>query len=145
MNSEFDGRWSDLGREVMEQIKQWSLSHPKASLDEIEQALDERLGRLRARMLEDLAEASDAVRLDELTVKRPRCPQCDEELIGRGQELRELETHHGQQVRLERSYASCPRCGVGLPPPGRRVGFVAGEDDAALAAVGGADGGLDAV
>ena len=118
MNSEFDGRWAELGREAMKQVKQWRLSHPKASLDQIEQALDEQLGRLRARMLEDLIQASDAVRLDELTVKRPRCPQCEEELIGRGQEARELETNHGQQLRLDRSYASCPGCGVGLFPPG---------------------------
>lgn len=117
MNSEFDGRWAELGWEAMKQVKQWRLSHPKASLDQIEQALDEQLGRLRARMLEDLIQASDAVRLDELTVERPRCPQCDEELIGRGQEARELKTNHGQQVRLDRSYASCPRCGVGLFPP----------------------------
>jgi hypothetical protein len=45
MNSEFDGRWAELGREAMKQVKQWRLSHPKASLDQIEQALDEQLGR----------------------------------------------------------------------------------------------------
>src|SRR5262249_16535489 len=118
MKAEFDGRWSELGREVMKEVKQWRLSHPKASLDEIEQALDERLGRLRARMLEDLAQASEAARLDEQTVERARCPQCDEELISRGQQVRELETNHDQRLRLDRTYASCPRCGVGLFPPG---------------------------
>lgn len=118
MKSDFDGRWSEVGGEVMAQIKRWRLSHPKASLTEIEQALDEHLGRLRARMLEDVAQASDAVYLDPQMAERPRCPQCDEELIGRGQEARELETDHHQQLRLDRSYASCPRCGVGLFPPG---------------------------
>ena len=118
MNSEFGGRWSELGREVMKEIKQWRLSHPKASLNEIEQALDERLGRMRARMLEDLVQASDATRWDEQMTARPRCPQCDEELVGRGQHVRELETEHHQQLRLDRTYASCPRCNVGLFPPG---------------------------
>jgi hypothetical protein len=118
MNAEFDGHWNELSREAMKQIKQWRLSHPKATLNQIEQALDERLGRLRARMLEDLAQASDATRLDEQTSARPRCPQCDEELSGRGEHVRELETDHQQQLRLDRTYATCPRCGVGLFPPG---------------------------
>lgn len=118
MNSEFDGRWSELSREALKQIKQWRLAHPKATLNQIEQALDEQLGRLRARMPEDLALASDAARLDEQTTARPRCPQCAEELNGRGEHLRELETEQQQQLRLARSYATCPRCGVGLFPPG---------------------------
>ena len=118
MNSDFDGRWNEVGGEVMQQLKQWRLAHPKASLNEIEQALDEQLGRLRAQMLEDVAQASAAAHLDEQTAARPRCPQCNEELISRGQQVRELETNHQQQLRLERSYATCPRCGVGLFPPG---------------------------
>jgi predicted RNA-binding Zn-ribbon protein involved in translation (DUF1610 family) len=118
MNSDFDGRWSELGREAMKEVKQWRLSHPNASLNEIEQALDEQLGQMRARMLEDLAQASDAAHLDERTDERPRCPQCDEELIGRGQHVRELETDRHQRLRLNRTYASCPRCGIGLFPPG---------------------------
>ena len=118
MKSDFDGRWSEVGGEVMAQIKQWRLAHPKATLNQIEQALDAQLGQLRARMLEDLALASEATRWDEQLTARPRCPQCAEELNGRGEHLRELETEQQQQLRLERSYATCPRCGVGLFPPG---------------------------
>jgi predicted RNA-binding Zn-ribbon protein involved in translation (DUF1610 family) len=118
MNSDFDGRWSEVGDEVMKEVKQWRLSHPKANLNQIERALDEQLGRLRARMLEDLAQASDSTRLDEQAEQRPRCPQCDEELISRGEQVRELETDHHQRLRLKRTYASCPRCGSGLFPPG---------------------------
>lgn len=118
MNSEFDGRWHELSRAALKQIKQWRLAHPKATLNQIEQALDEQLGRLRARMLEDLALASDATRLDEQTAEWPRCPQCAEELSGRGEHVRELEIEQHQQLRLERTYATCPRCGVGLFPPG---------------------------
>lgn len=118
MNSEFDGRWSELSCEVMQQIKQWRLSHPQATLNQIEQALDEQLGQLRARLLEDLAQASAVAQLDEQMTDRPRCPQCGEELIGRGQRVRELETDRHQRLRLARTYASCPRCGAGLFPPG---------------------------
>lgn len=118
MNSEFDGGWSELGGKVMKAVKQWRLMNPKASLNEIEEALDEQLGGLRARMLQDVAQASEAAHLDEQRAARPRCPQCDEELISRGQQVRELETDHHQRLRLDRSYASCPRCGTGLFPPG---------------------------
>lgn len=118
MKAEFDSRWSKLGQEAMKEVKQWRLSHPKASLDEIERTLDAQLGRLRARMLEDLAQASEATQFNEQTAERPRCPQCDEALISRGQQVRELETHHDQRLRLDRTYASCPRCGAGIFPPG---------------------------
>ena len=118
MNSDFDGRWSGLSRAAMQQIKHWRLAHPQATLNQIEQTLDEQLGQLRARMLEDLAQASDAAQLAEQTAVRLRCPQCDEALIGRGQQVRELETQHEQRLRLARTYATCPRCGVGLFPPG---------------------------
>lgn len=118
MNSDFDGRWSGLSGEAMKQIKQWRLAHPQATLNQIEQALDGQLGQLRARLLEDLAQASDAAQLAERAAVPPRCPQCDEELIGRGQRVRELDTEQQQRLRLERTYATCPRCGVGLFPPG---------------------------
>ncbi|MDX2029235.1 MAG: hypothetical protein SF339_01100 [Blastocatellia bacterium] len=118
MSSGFDGRWSELMDEAKKEVKQWRLSHPKAKLTEIEQALDEKLGQVRARMLEDLALSSEAAHLDKQTTEWPKCPQCDEPLIRRGQQTRELETNQDQRIRLERSYASCPRCGAGLFPPG---------------------------
>ncbi len=39
----------------MDAIKRWRLEHPKATLSEIEQALEAQLGNLRARMIEGLA------------------------------------------------------------------------------------------
>jgi uncharacterized protein with PIN domain len=118
MKAEFDGRWSELMGEAMKEVKQWRLSHPKAKLTEIEQALDEQLGQVRARMLEDLALASEAAHLNKQKPEWPKCPQCDEPLISRGRQMRELETNQDQRLRLDRSYASCPRCGAGLFPPG---------------------------
>lgn len=118
MKTEFDDRWSELSREAMKEIKQWRLSHPKATLNQIERALDEQLGQLRARMLEDLAQASDAAQMDEQMTEWPRCPQCGDELSRRGRRARDLETDQHQQLHLERAYATCPRCGVGLFPPG---------------------------
>jgi hypothetical protein len=50
---DLDTRWHELAEEVMTGMREWRVQHPKATFREIEAALDEGLGRLRARMLED--------------------------------------------------------------------------------------------
>lgn len=52
---EFAQNWQKLSEEVLVGMKEWREQHPKATFTEIEEALDERLGRLRARMLQDSA------------------------------------------------------------------------------------------
>ena len=52
MRKDFDQQWRTLNEEVITGMKEWRLQHPRATLTEIEAALDERLARLRARMLE---------------------------------------------------------------------------------------------
>jgi ribosomal protein S27AE len=119
MNSEFDAKWHELAEEVMTGMKEWRVQHPKATLSEIEQALDARLGKARARMLQDLALASAAVDIQASQEQdRPRCPKCGSRLESRGQHRRELITQHDQSLRLERSYGVCPTCGAGFFPPG---------------------------
>ncbi len=94
------------------------MQHPKATFREIEAALDERLARLRARMLEDALLASRAAEWEAEDGATPVCPQCGTPLHGRGKEPRELTTQHDQVLRLEREYAVCPACHTGLFPPG---------------------------
>jgi predicted RNA-binding Zn-ribbon protein involved in translation (DUF1610 family) len=119
MRDNFDARWNQLAQEVLSGMKEWRLQHPKATLSEIEAALDERLGHLRARMLEDVALASAAADLSQATAaERPKCPECGQVLAVRGQHPRELTTHFDQPLHLKRSYAVCPQCGQGLFPPG---------------------------
>jgi hypothetical protein len=119
VRSDFDRKWEEMSQEVITGMKEWRLQHPKATLSEIEQALDQRLANLRARMLEDLALASAAANPSADTDQQPLlCPHCDEPLESRGQKVRHLKTHHNQQLSLLRSYAVCPRCQVGFFPPG---------------------------
>ncbi len=119
MREDFDARWTQLAQEVLSGMKEWRLQHPKATLREIEAALDERLGHLRARMLEDAALASAASDLNHAADgERPRCPACGAVLAARGQAARTLTTHLDQTLHLTRSYAVCPQCGAGLFPPG---------------------------
>src|SRR5512140_1647374 len=119
MRQDFDAQWNQLAQEVMSGMKEWRLQHPKATLREIEAALDERLGKMRARMLEDAALASAAADLSQTTAsERPACPACGQPLAARGPAQRELTTHFDQTLHLKRSYAVCPQCGQGLFPPG---------------------------
>ena len=117
MREDFDARWHELAEEVMSGMKEWRLQHPRATMKEIEQALDERLGRMRARLLQDAALASTAAEIG-AGEERPVCPQCGKELAARGRDIRELTTQHNQVLRLERSYGVCPQCGEGFFPPG---------------------------
>jgi ribosomal protein S27AE len=97
----------------------WRAAHPKATFNEIEAALDERLNQVRARVLADLAMASTAADLRAGSgEERPRCERCGAVLQARGQSERGLVTLGGAEVRLVRSYATCPRCGDGSFPPG---------------------------
>ena len=53
-------RWAGDAESVWTGMADWRAAHPKATLSEIEEALDERLNQVRARVLADLALASAA-------------------------------------------------------------------------------------
>ena len=114
---DLDARWRQLSEEVITGMKEWRMQHPKATFTEIESALDERLGRFRARVLEDAALASRAADWSEAEARdRPACPQCGTHLEARGPQSRELVTHHNHTLYLHRRYAVCPKCEMGLFP-----------------------------
>jgi predicted RNA-binding Zn-ribbon protein involved in translation (DUF1610 family) len=119
MRDDFDAKWHELAEEVMSGMKEWRLQHPKATLREIEQALDERLGKMRARMLQDAALASAAADIKSASAfERPVCPTCGVALESRGRKSRGLTTQHNQTLELERSEGICPKCGESFFPPG---------------------------
>lgn len=96
-------------------IEEWGLQHPKATLREIEAAVDERLADLRTRMLQDVALASSTAELSVAKAQdRPVCLECGTPVEPRGPRERQVTTHQGQTLRLRRSYAVCPTCQVGL-------------------------------
>lgn len=74
---DFAARWRECSEEIMAGIGEWHLHHPKATLREIEAAVDERLAELRARMLQDGALASQAADVSQTPVQdRPVCLHC---------------------------------------------------------------------
>lgn len=118
-SKEAEVRWQELAEEMHMEMKEWRLLHPRASLKEIEEALDERMAKVRALMLEEIAQSSEAAvvggaRGDD----GPSCPECGHMLEGGRQDSRSLTTNYNQTITLKRSYAICAACGTGLFPPG---------------------------
>lgn len=119
MRTDFDAEWDKLAEEVLSGMKEWRLQHPKATLREIEAALDERLAKMRVRMLQDAALASAAADIKAAqAAERPVCGECGAVLVERVVTERKLVTHYNQELKLTRSYGVCPTCGAGFFPPG---------------------------
>ena len=111
-------RWRVAAESVWTGMADWRAAHPKATFSEIEAALDERLNQVRARVLADLAMASTAADLQAASAaERPRCARCGVVLQAQGQSDRGVLTQGGAEVRLQRSYATCPQCGERSFPP----------------------------
>lgn len=71
---ELEARWQTEWTEVVSGLKEWRLQHPRASFREIETAVDERLGRVRARLLEAAVLASAAAAVGPAgPAERPVC------------------------------------------------------------------------
>lgn len=112
-----------MSEEALTGMKEWRLAHPKATLTEIEAALDERLEKVRARMLEDTAQVSAAADIARAKAEEaPHCPGCGGKLQDQGQDTRQVTTQGNRTITLRRSYGLCPRCGTRLFPPGRGTG-----------------------
>ena len=116
LDDDVETRWRDLAGEVLGGFRAWREQHPTAALTEIEDALDERWARARARVVEDAAVTGAAAQAAGW-VERPRCPDCGAAMQADGQEVRRLTTTGDQVLTLRRHRARCPACGAGLFPP----------------------------
>ncbi len=113
-------RWRDLSGEVGVGLAAWRAEHPRASWREIEEALEARWVKVRARLLSEAVATSPArdVKAMQAVGEAVPCPQCGAALRERGRTTRRLTTRGDQAVTVERSYAQCSACGAGLFPPG---------------------------
>ncbi len=100
-------------------MNQWREAHPKATLREIEAAVDAQMNQLRAQLIQELVQMGEAGEWSEGPPEaRPRCERCGTALVARGKQTRFLQTNGGEAIKLERSYGTCPECGQGIFPPG---------------------------
>ncbi|WP_149404829.1 hypothetical protein [Dictyobacter arantiisoli] len=119
MEEAMDKEWRDLSEDILSGMKEWRLAHPKATFREIEQETSEQMSRLQARIVRDVAIASPSTDWRSLPQEeRPTCPNCAKALTPRGKRKRRLQGNGGREVELNRSYGTCPSCGMGLFPPG---------------------------
>jgi len=117
-NQPNDHLWHQLTAEILTGMRDWRAQHPTATLRAMENELDRRWAAVRARMLQDMALQSAATQWkDAAAGVHPTCPDCGTPLEDRGRHPRDLQTHGGQTIALERSYGVCPTCQVGLFPP----------------------------
>ncbi len=116
MNAEeMSQQWQRSSQQASQSIAQWRAAHPEATLAEIEAAVDEQMNRLRAGMIEEVAQASPLEQAGS-GQQASQCPQCGERMQARGKHQRRLQTHGGHQVCLTRQYLSCPACGYSFFP-----------------------------
>ena len=116
---EIEVRWKELANEITVEMREWRKEHPKATLRAIEEALDERWAKMRAKMVEDVALTSQASGTGKVDGEDwAQCPKCGHKLEAHGRDSRELTTNHNQTISLKRAYGRCPACGAGLFPPG---------------------------
>jgi len=96
-------------------LRAWRQDRPTATWTEIEQEVDRQLDHLRAQLLGDLATAAGA---------GAACPTCGHPLQTRGRHDRTVITDGGAEIRLTRSYQTCPVCGTGLSPLDQTLGLL---------------------
>ena len=112
--------WQAASQAVAQELAEWRRAHPKATLTEIESAVFEAMQKLQTQALGEVVQASSAVDLAaQSPAERPRCPTCGGQLEPRGRQRRRIRpARQRAALDLDRSYAVCGTCGVGLFPPG---------------------------
>lgn len=106
--------WDLAGRAVAQEVAAWRRAHPRATLTEIELAVEAAVGRLQGRLVEDLANGAGADRAAE----RPTCGGCGQPMVRRGRHKRAvLLARRATPLPLDREYWSCSSCGASLFPP----------------------------
>lgn len=111
--------WQELMKMATEEMTKWRKENKQARFTEIEGEVDGRLAVVRRQILEDMLLASESADIaGQEKGKRVKCPECGVEMRSEGKRKRMLTTEREQRIELERSYASCPECGMSFFPPG---------------------------
>ena len=99
--------------ELAVKMRQWRQANPKATLTEIELAVEAELAELRRQLVQEMVrEEADA------QPEVPDCPQCGRAMVKNGRRKRNLQAKEGQTIQLERQQWRCLSCGTTLFPPG---------------------------
>lgn len=102
--------------EMAQKAVAWQAAHPRATLEELEEALLQ----LRAEFSQQLARVLLKHREATRPVPGPRCPQCGQEMHYKGDKPLHPPTTLGD-LAFERGYYYCSECDQGVFPPGSGV------------------------
>jgi hypothetical protein len=108
----------EVSEEIIQEMRAWNASNPKATFLEIEVKARELVSKLEAHLIQESAlerEPEDCSKREER--ERPSCPICQVPLLGRGKRTRHLQGPAGRDIHLHRTYGTCPQCGTGFFPP----------------------------
>jgi transposase-like protein len=99
--------------ELTRKMRQWQRTNPKATLTEIEEAVEAELAQLRKQLVEEMVQEKARGPQEE-----PDCPQCGQQMVKNGWRQRKLRSKEGQTLQLDRQQWRCLSCGATLFPPG---------------------------
>ena len=103
----------EIPDELAVKMRQWRQANPKATLTEIEEAVEAELAQLRRQLVQEMVqEKADG------QPEVPDCAQCGQAMVKNGRRKRKLHTKEGQTVQLDRQQWRCLHCGATLFPPG---------------------------
>jgi hypothetical protein len=102
---------TDPYRQAQRELATWRSTHPRATLAELEVAVEDQIARLRTQLIEEQTKA-------EFCEEQPLCRECGTTMVPQTRSTRTLILPRDAPLDLERSYVICPQCGVGLFPPG---------------------------
>ncbi len=97
--------------QVQRALASWHSTHPRATLAEIEAAVEDELDHLRARLVK---ERTASAFVDEHSL----CQHCGSGMVLRAITTRTVFLRGDEPLELERKYVVCPTCGAGFSPPG---------------------------
>lgn len=112
--STLSGQAQEEDTDLMERLNQWREKHPRATMREIEEEIDRRMSKVRARLITDTVMKNASI--GKQKGKKEMCPKCGGEIKKKGKKKRKLETNGGQEIEFEREYVRCQSCGHGFFP-----------------------------
>lgn len=103
----------NVGDAITEKLEQWRQENPRATLTEIEEAVEAELGKMRKQLVERMVAGSE-----ETGEEVPDCAQCGQKMVKNGQKKRKLKGKEGETVTFRRQQWRCLGCGATFFPPG---------------------------
>lgn len=101
-------------KQMYEELWVWREEHRQATFDEIAEQVTLRRRVVMAEVVGALARQHGSGQVAEGQL----CPECNQGMIYKGEQRREVAHYLEGETALSRGYYHCPRCEAGLFPPG---------------------------